>query len=272
MVVVDDQGSAVAVDLETGRELWRTTGWVSTAVGDTIYLCRGDDGDGLAAVDAATGTDRWTTNLGCHPLVDHGDLLTVVTRDPAVDGGHLLLTIEAATGALVSAESLFDGLDDQVGGFDNAVAVGTTTVVGGPQADLVVLAADGTEIARSSTLRGWPRGEADGAVVVGDWDSIGTADPGTLNELWSMPIDNGLATVAVTDGSIWRLDPGGIVAELSPATGDPIWFAEVGYTGSVDVAAVDDTAYLLTTTALIAVDNTTGDVLWTRNRVIRTGG
>jgi outer membrane protein assembly factor BamB len=273
MVVVDDEGSTVAIDLETGRERWRAPGWVSAALDDTVYLCRGDDGDGLTAVDTATGSDRWSTDLGCHPLVAHGDLLTVVTRDPAVDGGHLLLTIDAATGALLSSAPLFDGIDDQVGGFDDAVAVGTTTVVGGSKADLVVLAADGSELARSSMLRGWPRGEADGAVVVGDWDGIGAADPDTLTELWSMPVANGLATVAVVAGSIWRLDSSaGVVVRLSPFTGDPRWTARVGYTSSFDVAAVDDTAYILTTTALLAVDNTSGEVLWTRNRLIREGG
>lgn len=267
VVVRNDRGgAAIAVDLLSGAEIWRTTGWVAATDENTVYLCRGQDSDGLSAVDAVGGVDLWETGLACQPLVVHGQLLTVIGHDPNVDGGNRLVVVDAATGGVVLDEAIFDGIDDQVNGFDGAVAVGSNTVTSGPQANLVILAEDGTELAREPDGLGVPMGEAGGLAILGSHDQLVGYDVAERSELWALGID-AFSSVSVDDGSIWMLDrAGGEVSRLDPRTGVALWTTSVGATTSIDVGGDDGTGYILTTQALIAVDNETGAVRWSVHR------
>ena len=264
-------GMAIAVDLLSGEQVWQTTGWVanaddSTVSGDAVYLCRGQDSDGLTAVDAATGEDLWETSHFCSSPVSHGELVTVVSHDPNVDGGNRVTVVDAATGELVSDEALFDGIDDQVNGFDYAIAVGTNTVTAGTQADLVVLAQDGTELARQTERLGTPLGQADGVAIFGSHEHVLAYDVTEQTKLWTLDID-AFSQVAIDNSSILVLDrANGTVSRLDASTGEPRWTTPIGATTGFAAAATAETAYILTTQALIAVDNTTGEVVWSEHR------
>jgi len=262
----DRAGAATAVDLLSGEEIWRASGWVAAADEGVVYVCRGQDSDGLTAVDAESGADLWETELACESLVVHSDLLTVVGHDPDVDGGHRVTVVDAATGELVSDDALFDGIDDQVTGFDGAIAVGSNTITAGPQANLVVLADDGTELARQPDGLGVPMGEAGGIVILGSHDQLAAYDAVAQSELWALGTE-AFTSVSVDDGSVWILDRGvGEVSRLAPRTGDALWSTSIGATTSFDVAGNADTVFILTTQALIAVDNDTGEIRWSEHR------
>ncbi len=267
MVVRNDGGgSAIAYDLPSGEEVWQTTGWIAAASEDVVYVCRGQDSDGLTAVNAATGEDIWVTDLACDPLVAHGDLLTIVSHDLDVDGGHRLLVVDAATGRPVSDEAFLDGYDDQVTGFEGAIAVGSDTVVTGMQANLVVLSDAGLEVARQPRGLGYPLGEAEGVAILGAYNRATGFDVAELSEVWTLDVD-AFSTVSVAGGSVWMLDrASGTVSRLDPRTGQQVWVASVGATSSFDVTAHSATAYILTTQALIAVDNANGETLWSVHR------
>lgn len=262
----DRDGNAVAVELSAGTELWRTRGWLAATSGDVAYVCRGQDSDGLTAVDSMTGADLWTTDLPCEPLVDHGDLLHVIAYDENVDGGQRLVVIDATTGAAIMDEPLDDGIDDRVGGLDGAIAAGANTVVAGPQADLIVLGPDGTELAREPTSLGVPIGNADDVPILVQQDRVRAFDVAELSELWELRTD-GFTTVAVDAGSAWLLDrPAGTISRLDPETGEPLWSTSIGFTTAFDASARDGVAYVVTTQALIAIDNDDGSILWSQHR------
>ena len=262
----DRSGAAIAFDLSSGEEVWRTTGWIAAASGGVVYVCRGQDSDGLTAVDAATGEDLWMTDLVCESLVSHDDLLTIVGHDRNVDGGHRLVIVDATTGRPVSDEAFLDGYDDQVTGFEGAIAVGSNTVVTGIQANLVVLAEDGTELARQPLGLGYPMGEAEGVAILGAHDRAVGYDVAQLTEIWTLDVD-AFSTISVAGGSVWLLDrANGTVSRLDPRTGQALWATPIGATSSFDVTGNTKTAYILTTQALIAVDNASGETFWFVNR------
>lgn len=262
----DPSGSAVAVDLASGEAIWQTTGWVSAASGDVVYVCRGQDSDGLTAVDAATGEDLWTTDLPCESLVAHDDLLTVVGHDPNVDGGHRLVIVDATTGEPISDEALHDGYDDRVAGFEGAIAVGSNTIATGIQANLVVLSEDGTELARQPRGLGRPLGEAEGVAILGAHDRTVGYDLDQQAELWTLGGD-AFSTISVAGGSVWLLDrSGGTVSRLDPRTGQALWATPIGVTSSFDTTTNNTTTYVVTTQALVAVDNASGEILWSEHR------
>ena len=262
----DRSGGVIAVDLSSGEEVWRSTGWIAATGADVVYLCRGQDSDGLTAVDAATGEDLWVTDLACESLVSHGDLLTIVGHDRNVDGGHRLIIVDATTGTPISNEAFQDGYDDQVTGFEGAIAVGSNTIVTGIQANLVVLAEDGTELARQPRGLGHPMGEAEGVAILGAHDRAIGYDVAQQAELWTLDVD-AFSTISVAGGSVWLLDrASGTVSRLDHRTGQALWTTAIGATSSFDVTGDSRTAYILTTQALIAVDNASGETRWSDYR------
>lgn len=262
-------GSVVAVDFSSGEEIWQTTGSIAAASGDVVYVCRGQDSDGLTAVDAATGEDLWTTDHACESLVAHDDVLTIVGHDPNVDGGHRLVIVDATSGEAISDEALLDGYDDRVAGFEGAIAVGSNTVVTGAQANLVVLSEGGTELARQPRGLGYPLGEAEGVAILGAHDRTVGYDVAQQAELWTLDGD-AFSTISVDGGSVWLLDrAGGTVSRVDPRTGRALWTNPIGATSSFDTTTNTNTAYILTTQALVAVDNASGDPLWSKHRPYR---
>ena len=271
VVVRTDGVETVAVDLLSGEELWRRPGWVTAAASNVVYVCRGQDSDGLAAIDARTGLDLWATDLACEPLVSHGELVTIISHDINVDGGHLTVIVNATTGELVSSKPLFDGYDDQVGGFNGAIAVDSGTLVAGQQAHLVILDQHGVELARQPRSLGNPFGQADGVAILGNHDRAIGFDSETRSELWVLD-GNAFSNIAVADGSVWLLGRSeGTVSLLNPRTGNSIWTTHIGLTSSFDVAADSDTTYVLTTQAVVAIDNYTGEIRWAHHRPYSTG-
>ncbi|MEM8746910.1 MAG: PQQ-binding-like beta-propeller repeat protein, partial [Actinomycetota bacterium] len=229
-------------------------------------VCRGVDSDGLAAVDPVTGIDRWSTDLPCGPLVAHAETATVIGADPDVDGGNRLLVVDTATGSVLVDRPIDDGLDDRVTGFERPVGLGETTVVGGFQADLVTISADGSEVARHDVAFGRILGVVDSLVVIADERVLRGVEPLSGAVVWEREFP-AFPPIVVDGGGLWLVDgPAATAARLDPATGSNLWTADVGLTRGFDVAAADGVAYVVTTQALIALDVGTGDVLWSRHR------
>ena len=121
-------GSLYAVDATSGQELWSApfNGMSAPVVhGDAVIASSYTD---VAAFDAATGVQRWTTPSGeqlASPVVANDVVLAVTTaRDgEGTNGDGSLVALEAATGALLH-EVYFPRLNN---GYSSPV-VGDTTV------------------------------------------------------------------------------------------------------------------------------------------------
>ncbi|MEM9749263.1 MAG: PQQ-binding-like beta-propeller repeat protein, partial [Actinomycetota bacterium] len=218
-LIRNDGRDVIAVDPATGAEAWRTPGHLSETTDDTVFVCRGVDSDGLAAVDPVTGVDRWSTDLPCGPLVAHAETATVIGADPDVDGGNRLLVVDTATGSVLVDRPIDDGLDDRVTGFERPVGLGETTVVGGFQADLVTISADGTEVARHDVAFGRILGTVDGLVVIADERVLRGVEPLSGTVAWEREFP-AFPPIVVDGGGLWLIDgPAATAARLDPATG-----------------------------------------------------
>jgi outer membrane protein assembly factor BamB len=241
----------------SGTERWQAEGFVAGTDEGTLYVCRGEDADLLAALDAETGTE-----LPCGYLVVQGDVITMVAIDREVDGGHELLQVDSSTGAVILREELDDGTDDQVNGFEGVVLAGDRVVMAGHQADLVVLGVDAEELIRRPVRLGTPIGVVGGLVMVAGLDGVAAIDPVTGETAWeSQSLSR--ESIAISGESLWSLDASTrSVSKLDPGTGAPLWTTPVGLTGGFDVAANAATAYVATSLAALAMDSSTGEVQW----------
>jgi outer membrane protein assembly factor BamB len=261
-VVTYNGRQTIARDPTTGQQLWSDEG-SPAAVGDgTVLLCRGNDAEAVALVDGATGAQMWSADVPCDTVLIGKETVIIVAGDRDVDGGSQLLVLDARTGDLLLQRMLDDGIDDQVDGFDGAVAAAGHVVVGGQQADLVLLGSDGEELARDSNGLGTPIGYAGRETMVVGKSHIAAVDPNTNEVIWSSG-DLDQSTVTVSGDALWALYPtDGTVARLDPQTGEPMWTAPIGISHSFAVASNDTTTYVATALAVIALDTNTGEQLW----------
>ncbi|MGA9596362.1 MAG: PQQ-binding-like beta-propeller repeat protein [Acidimicrobiia bacterium] len=262
VVVTSDGRHAVGRNPSTGDELWSDEGAQAVVGDDAVLMCRGSDAESVAFLDGATGVEAWTADTPCEMVVVGSDVVTIIGRDPDIDGGSELVLLDATTGDLVLSRAIDDGIDDQVEGFDGAIAAGDRVVVGGQQADLVVLGPGGEELLRRPSGLGTPIGYAGGAIIVASPLRVTAIDPDTGESIW-VSGDLNQSTVTVSGNAIWALDPAaGVVARLDPQTGNRVWTAPVGLSYSFAVAADDTTAYVATALAVVALDANTGEQLW----------
>ena len=189
-------------------------------------------------------------------------LIVTPADDRAVDGGYELIGVDLPTGYIFERRALSDGIDDQVSGFEGAVAVGERIIVAGAQADLVVLGTNGDELLRQPDGIGEPIGAASGLAILASSDLLAAVDPISGLVMWSSP-QYSRRSVAVAGGDLWALDPAGSnLSRLDAASGNPLWTTPIGTTTGFAVAVDDSTVYVATTLAVIALDTATGDPLW----------
>ncbi len=270
--IVWDGRRTIALDPQTGAEIWSDEGHVASLDDDKVLLCRGNDSETIVAVTASDGAEIWTAYGPCELTVVGEEVITIVAHDRDVDGGHELVLLDATTGEQLVRRVLDDGSDDQVAGFDGAIAVGDRVVTGGPQADLVIIGPDGEELMRGPGGQGAPIGSAGGVAILSGYSSFRGIDPVTGETLW-ITRDLARNKLQVAGAAIWTLDSNeGTVARLDPLTGEPEWTAFVGISHSFAVAADETTVYVATPLALIAIDAATGDQLWWQHLPYRQPG
>ena len=254
-------GSAtVGFDVSSGAEAWRVEGFPVAADDYAAYVCRDDL---LAAVDVETGAAQWTVNLPCGEfMIPTGDIATLIGGDRDVDGGYELIRIDLPSGDVIERRPFDDGVDDQVTGFEGAVAVGDRIIVTGGQADLVVLGIHGDELVRQSNGIGRPIGSAAGLAIIVSGARVAAVDPISGEVMWSST-EHTRGSVAVSGNALWVLDKdGGTVSRLDAESGIAMWTAPVGTTSGFAVAADESIAYVATSLAVVALDASTGDLLW----------
>ena len=262
--------TAIAADAATGEDRWVASGWTAGVGADTAYLCRGGDGVGLTAVDPATGEDRWTSTLPCH-FVELGGRVVAVTRDPGTDGGNRVVVGDAATGEVLVDRPIFDGIDDQVEAFDGVVVWNDQVVSAGAQADLVIIDGDGNERDRWTSRVGSPVGVMERDVLVSIDNARGVFGHELTSgaERWRVERLDPRSSFSFDEGSAWLLtDDRRSVRRLDAQTAQPMWETDIGLTTAIDVVLIDDLAVIVTTQALVAIDNTTGDLVWSVARPV----
>jgi len=260
VAVFNSDRGLVALDLGTDEVLWRTSGSHEAVEEDVVYVCRGPNEDRVVSINARTGEERWTAQIPCSGIVPQGDLVTLVTFDPEVDGGHLLAQIDSGTGEVLSIVPLDDGTEDQVTGLDGAVGVAGLTVTGGEYANLIIFDSLGREVFRQQDGIAQPLASVDGVVFFGGHDSFVAYDPERRRELWQLDSD-AFTNVAIDDGGIWQLTTSH-VSRLDPLDGNTLWTVEVGVTSSFDVREHDGVAFVVTSLEVFAIDNESGRIIW----------
>lgn len=211
-----------ALDATDGAVQWRSHRvspiWSPAVVDDTVVV--GTNSAGVAALDAADGTERWHVEAGETPFALHAA--------PAVADGAVFLGSHGYAYAL----SIDDGtelwrrhLGDAARPLSAApVAVADTVYVGFGSTLLALDAVDGTERWRSDA-DSWIRGAP---ALVGDTLYVGTDDgrlfaieATTGDERWSASVATGIGVPPVAgDGTVFLADDtDGAVVALEPDGG-----------------------------------------------------
>lgn len=256
-VAVSPAGTFAAFDTESGEVLWRTTAPVDFApraapaiLGDSLIAALSQTDGRLLALDATTGTVRWT-----------GEPVTRCDGAPGAAGGRLVFghcnaaleVFEARTGTPLATLPLGD--DAQVAG-PVAVRDGLTCC-GTRNGEVVLVDLEGP------TLRWRTRvGEAEvfsAPVLTGDAVVVTTADAQVValsategRERWRHATGRRSATspILTADGSV-VVGASGTVLALSLETGQLLWSLPVGDATTEPVAAA----------GLVVVGTDEGDVV-----------
>lgn len=237
-VYTDNESNAIAIDLLTGEELWRSDSEVIDANDDRVYLCGTEEGQGLRALDSDTGTIIWETSNSCRLISSNEDLLTVVDLSPLETvGGAVVLSIDATSGELVTVEPISADLQRLL----------NEQILEGAADDVAVFTRYNTAVGYDlGTQTELPRIEIDPDNIRADFDR---------------------STVSVEGDAIWLLDrQGATISKVDPETGGTLWTTPIPLTSEFDAAVAGDTTYILTFQALIALDNETGEILWSEFR------
>ena len=258
-LVAFDGSATAAFDLSSGAEQWQADGYPVAADDFAVYVCRDDV---LTAVNIETGAEQWNATVPCEFMIPTGDIATIIGGDRDVDGGYELIRIDLPSGDVIERRPFDDGVDDQVTGFEGAVAVGDRIIVAGGQAELVVLGMHGDELVRQHNGIGRPLGSAADLAIIVSHARVAAVDPISGEVMWDST-DHTRGSVAVAGGALWVLDAdAGTVSRLDAESGIPMWTAPVGTTSGFAVAADEATAYVATSLAVVALDVPTGDLLW----------
>lgn len=263
-VVVTSEGGAgmTAWALDAGQRLWEVeSGHPVAAHGDLVLTCGGQVAGTLEALDAASGTVRWTAQVPCGSPAFVDDRLIMVGNDPEVDGGHELIVADVRTGELLRRESFHDGVDDRVAAYGEAMASGDRVVVGSWQGDLVVLDARGEERLRVPR-RGRPLGVIADIVIIEGADGWTAVDLAVGDVVWERAADGSLQLDVAGNTLLALHGSSGRLSRLDPASGEELWRAAIGRTSQMQTAATPDAVYVSTTVALVAIDSRTGEVDW----------
>ncbi|MEU5599483.1 PQQ-binding-like beta-propeller repeat protein [Streptomyces sp. NPDC020298] len=228
----------------------------------TVYI--GSDRGRVYALDAATGTARWThTTRGrinsCSPPAAVGGTVYLGS-----DHG-LVYALNAATG---TEQWTYTTRDDR---FSSPTVVGGTVYIGSDERKVYALdAATGTE-QWIQTIRGSVRSSpavADGTVFISSSDGrVYALDAITGTERWTHRADAyETSSPAVADGTVYLSSGDGLFYALDASTGSERWTHPADSSGYSSPTVIDGTVYIgggLGNCLLYALDAATGTKRWT---------
>jgi PQQ-like domain len=242
-----DESPVVAMDLDTGMELWFAnipaaagdwTTWIAGARDGRVYASRSGNGSSVSAkihaLDAATGATLWmsqdVTSAGAYDGVvfaDNGDLIVGdfrnVTRIRAVDGTTAWRVARTCS------------VSSSCGACTHGAGVYIADAVGGGNRIRKLDAATGAFQYASPTLTGFtlqntPMASHDGTIYLSrTQNNVATDffyainDSGTAMTIrWSVPARWTVVSefAVAADGAVFMLAPGNVVQKLDALTGN----------------------------------------------------
>lgn len=235
----------VALDLDTGAELWAThlpyeegdwSTWVGGVANGRVYASRSGNGDSvwakLYALDAATGAVLWTSDEEI--TGNDGEFVLAPDGDPVIASFTRIWRIEATTGATVWSAVRLGSVSGDCGPaiFGDAVYVadwaGWSHVI--KRFDLATGAFlyQGPQMP-GFTLQNHPFVGPDGTVYLSRTQGnpatdflYAFADTGSgFVQKWAVPATSSAESELAVgpDGSVYMFAPGWVIQRLEPATG-----------------------------------------------------
>jgi len=271
--------TAYAIDIETGEKHWTVetdviTGNLSPAVaGDRVYVAgRGEEGGRLFAFATADGDTAWQYDLdvATSPMVADGRVFLGTAEG---DRG-VLHAVNAATGEQSWTFDVGDG-HSRVGDVP-AVVNGTVYCTAGQRLNAGEGAREGLFALDAATgYRQWTTtttgpvvsapAVSNGTVYVADLGGVVHAvDTATGDEEWTRQLDGSIRiSPAVADGTVYVKDADGVCSALDANSGRRVWRAKAD-SSSIDLSIGGDTLYV-GGNSLYAFDRTNGSRRWSYN-------
>ncbi|MFJ5779030.1 PQQ-binding-like beta-propeller repeat protein [Streptomyces sp. NPDC093094] len=222
------------------------------------------------ALDAVTGTERWTRNTRGRISFDSPPVVVGGTVYIGSDDGRVH-ALDAATG---TEQWTYTTHDDR---FSSPAVVGGTVYIGSDERKVYALdAVTGAEQWIQTTggsVRSSPT-VADGIVFLSNSDGrVYALDAATGTERWSHRADAfESSSPAVADGSVYFGSGDGLVYALDAATGAMRWTRPAYASSSSSPAVADGTVYVGGSgdCLLYALDAATGAMRWTAAGLVRS--
>src|ERR1700746_1874826 len=247
-------GAVVALDLATGRQLWRakTAAPLSggTAVGAGLVLAGAGDGQ-LFAFDPATGHNRWKIRLNGEvlaPAAISARLIAVRTVDGKLhalspDDGHELWVTDQPVPRLSlrgTASPVITG-DQVVCGFDNGKVLSVSAGDGSVQWEATVTPPHGrTELERLNDIDAPVRVAGKDVYAVGFQGKVAMLAIDTGQVWWSHD-DSSYRGLTLDEDTLYLSDADGVVAALKARTGAEVWQQKtLLHRGLSPIAVMDD--------------------------------
>lgn len=242
-VYLADRATVQKIDADDGRTLWSHALDAPIAAGMALagdVLVAADRGGRLTALDSGDGGVRWSADgfgqFSGRPLFAGGSLVV----NARADRGGLLVALDPATGDERWRADLGPGT------FGAPVAAGGVVAVTGEDAETsatVVLAFD--------AATGMPRWRTDPAA------RAFVRAAGRYLIFVSSGTDGALVAIDPAGREIWRYDPGPVVWSVDPPVErDGVLYLATG------IGANSRQPPTLPQPGVVALDATTGDVLW----------
>ncbi|RDG35228.1 protein kinase domain-containing protein [Streptomyces corynorhini] len=244
----DPPGEVVAVDADSGRELWSVqSGAQSTAVtgrtqdavvvGSTVVTVDASNSR-FEARDAHSGTVSWKTRFPesrqCAPVAAGGRLLAMCATRAEVDALEVrhptLYTLDRASGAL-----------------------GRPLAVDGPAVPMGV--ADGSLVLLQVRMEG---------TASAGYDGVARVSPASRKVTYSPLAKTYPGTPGMADGTLYVSRQTGLVTAFDPATGREKWSRQTGVEGASGPVAGAGALYFSSATGrVVALSESGGKPLWT---------
>ena len=248
-------GEVAALDLATGRLLWRAkTGAPNsggTSASADLLLVGASDGE-LFAFDPANGHSRWKVRLNGEvlaPAAISARLIAVRTVDGKLhalnpEDGHELWTIEQQVPRLSlrgTASPVISG-DLVLSGFDNGKVVAVNAADGSVQWEATVTPPHGrTELERLDDIDSPIRVSGRDVYAVGFQGKVAMLALDTGQVWWSHD-ESSYRGITLDEDTLYLADSDGIVAALKSRTGAEVWRQNVLlHRGLSPIAVMDDT-------------------------------
>ncbi|GAA0753685.1 outer membrane protein assembly factor BamB [Ideonella azotifigens] len=231
-----DNGSVVAVEAATGREIWRTRvdGKLSAGVGsDGRFAAVVTQDNELVVLDA--GKDKWKARLDARvvtaPLVA-GERVFVMSVDRAVSAydvldGHKLWTLRRPGDALTLAQSsVLAAYKDTLLAAQGSRLLGLDPTQGNVRWEATVATPRGTnEVERLSDLVGPPARNGNVLCMRAFQTGVGCVDADRGAVLWTMP-GGGVQSVAADADYVFSADASDRISARRRRDGNTVWTNE----------------------------------------------